>query len=932
MKRWMAYKFFLQNNINAFAVLLFVAALTNNTCHGQKPMAGNLQCEYRANPPGVESVSPNISWQISSGKRNTMQTAYRVLVADNLHSIQNNRGTAWDSKKVLSAQSIQVIYNGVKLEPSKTYYWKVMIWDNKGDSSSWSEPAKWQMGLLKASDWKGAQWIGYEKMPDSFRLRPLSSESKRTPIKDILPLFRKEFTINKPVKKASVFIAGLGHFDLSVNGKKCGDHFLDAGWTNYDKQALYVTFDVTAELKKGMNAMGVMLGNGFYFIPGERYLKLQLAYGFPKLICRMLIEYADGSSEDIVSDPSWKTTPGPVTFSSIYGGEDYNANLEQPGWDTPLFNDKAWKNTIIVDGPPVLNAQTAEPLKIFEHFAPKSINQPKPGVWVYDVGQNASGIPGITLKGKKGSVVRLWPAELLDTNGTITTKPIGAPVYFDYTLKGGGEESWQPRFMYYGFRYVQVEGAVPPGQDNPGNLPVIVSLKLLHSRNAAARVGAFSCSNEMFNKTDRLIDWAVQSNMSSVLTDCPHREKLGWLEEAHLMGPSIRYNYDIGSLCRKIVRDMMNTQTADGLVTSIAPEYGVFGGAFRDSPEWGSNSIIMPWYVYEWYGDKQLLEEAYPMMQRYIAYLQRKSKDNILYFGLGDWYDIGPKEPGPSQLTPGGITATAFYYYDLSLLSKIAALLGKQQDASQYEEMAVEVRKNYNNKFFNIVTKQYGTGSQTANAIAVYMNLAEPQYKDSVVANIVKDIRKRNNSITAGDIGYRYLLRVLDDNGMADVIFDMNSNASVPGYGYQLERGATALTESWQAYTNASNNHMMLGHLMEWFYSGLAGIRPAKNAVAFKEMEIRPQPAGNITAAKASYYSPYGLITCDWKKDNSSFEISVTIPVNTTAIIYLPAKQNSVIKEGGKLLTKNNTIKIIRFENERALVQVGSGKYHFNVQ
>jgi hypothetical protein len=377
---------------------------------------------------------------------------------------------------------------------------------------------------------------------------------------------------------------------------------------------------------------------------------------------------------------------------------------------------------------------------------------------------------------------------------------------------------------------------------------------------------------------------------------------------------------------------MINAQTADGLVPDIAPEYAVFGGPFRDSPEWGSNSIIMPWYIYEWYGDKQLLEEAYPMMQRYIKYLESKSKDGILSHGLGDWYDIGPKEPGPSQLTPRGITATAIYYYDLTIIKNIATLLGKEQDASNYDEMATKIRTAYNNKFFNAATKQYGTGSQTSNAMSVYMNLVEPQYKDAVVDNIVKELRSRKNSLTAGDIGYRYLLRVLDDNGRSDVIYDMNSNDAVPGYGYQLKRGATALTESWQAYDNASNNHMMLGHLKEWFFSGLAGIRPAKDAVAFNEIEIRPQPVGDVTSAKASYLSPYGMIKSDWKKTSNRFELITEIPANTTAVIYLPAKENSMITEGSKPVNQIKDIKLLRFENGQALIQVGSGKYEFEIK
>lgn len=912
-------------------LLLYFLLLSSLPLPAQNMSVKKLQCEYLNNPLGVASLQPKLSWQLIASGRNIQQSAYRILVADNNASIQQNTGNIWDSQKVLSDQSIQVLYGGQKLQPAKTYYWKVMVWDNNNHASAWSGEGVWQMGLPTPADWKGAQWIAYDSMPDSLRITPLHSEQKRMPAKDVLPLLRKAFTIHKAVKKATVFIAGLGHFELSVNGKNAGDHFLDPGWTNYSKHALYVTFDITRKVQKGNNVLGVMLGNGFYFIPGDRYRKLQLSYGFPKMICRMLVEYADGAAEDIISDHSWKTAPGPVTFSSIYGGEDYNAGLEQPGWNAPSFSDRLWKAALTVDGPPMLNAQTAEPVKIFNHFTPKKITQPKTGAWVYDVGQNASGIPFISVKGNKGAVVRLWPAELLDENGLVTTTPIGAPVYFDYTLKGEGTETWQPKFMYYGFRYVQVEGAVPEGKPNPDHLPVVLTLEALHTRNAAARVGEFSCSKDLFNKTDALIDWAITSNMSSVLTDCPHREKLGWLEEAHLVGPSIRYNYDIAGLCRKVIRDMMHAQTADGLVPDIAPEYAQFGGGFRDSPEWGSNSIIMPWYMYEWYGDKQLLEEAYPMMQRYVAYLQTKAKNGILSHGLGDWYDIGPKEPGPSQLTPRGITSTAIYYYDITLLGKIAALLGRQQDAADYGQLASTVQTAYNNTFFNATTKQYGTGSQTANAISVYMNLVAPQDKDSVIGNLVKQIRGHNNSLSAGDIGYRYVLRVLDENNLSNVIYDMNSNAEVPGYGYQLARGATALTESWQAFKNASNNHMMLGHIKEWFFSGLAGIRPAKDAVAFKAIEITPGPVGDVTAAAASYQSPYGMIVSDWKKTGSTFTLHAEIPPNTTAEIWLPATNNAVITEGGRALSAIKALKLLRYDNGRAVIRAGSGSYHFTV-
>lgn len=894
----------------------------------------HLQVEYRQNPLGVDAEKPQLSWQLVSKQRGVMQSAYRILVADEPILLQKNTGNIWDSKKVSSDASIQISYAGKKLEPNKTYYWKVMIWDEKGTASAWSAPASWQMGLLAGADWKGAEWIGYENMPDSLRIFPFAhgeGDKKLGKREDVLPLLRKEFAVKKGVKKATLFVSGLGQFELSLNGKKVGDHFLDPGWTLYDKHALYVTFDITGQIKPGQNAVGVMLGNGFYYIPGERYRKITGAFGYPKMICRLALEFTDGSTEDIVSDTSWKATPGPVTFSSIYGGEDYDATKEQTGWDTPGFNDKKWRAAVTVKGPEKLQAQSAFPLKIFDRFEAKKITEPKPGVWLYDLGQNASGIPRITVRGKKGAKVVLRPAELITASGLADQSAVGEPVFFNYTLKGAGMESWQPQFMYYGFRYVQVEGAVPEGKPNPKGLPVITDLQGLHTRNAAPTIGKFTCSNELFNKTFHLIDWAIRSNTASVLTDCPHREKLGWLEEAHLVGASIRYNYDIASLCRKVVRDMMNAQTADGLIPDIAPEYVQFDGGFRDSPEWGSNSIIMSWYLYEWYGDKQVLAEAYPMMQRYAAYLGKKSKNGLLTHGLGDWYDIGPKPPGESQLTPKGVTATAIYYYDLSILTKVARLLNKPADVKQYEELAKGVKKVFNDTYFHADTKQYATGSQTANAMAVYMNLVEPADKAAVVDNIVKDLKERNNSLTAGDIGYRYLLRVLDEAGRSDVIYAMNNRNDVPGYGFQLAKGATALTESWQGARDASNNHFMLGHLMEWFYSGLGGIKSAGNTVAFREINIKPELVGDVTSAKASYQSPYGLIATDWKKTGNRFYLEVTIPTNTSATVFLPAKSASSVTESGKALKGQKGFEILTAKNGSVPVKVGSGVYRFEV-
>jgi alpha-L-rhamnosidase len=674
-----------------------------------------------------------------------------------------------------------------------------------------------------------------------------------------------------------------------------------------------------------------MLGNGFYYIPKQkkRYKKLLVQYGYPKMICRLLISYTDGSSENLVSDESWKSAAGPVTFSSIYGGEDYDANKEQKDWDKPSFKDGTWSKSFKTTGPERLNAQKAGPVKIFENFSPQKIAKVHTG-WVYDLGQNASGIARISLRGKKGDTVKITPAELIEADGTVNQKATGKPYYFTYVLKGGGLETWQPRFTYYGFRYLQIEGAVPEGESGAGNLPVLTELKGLHVRNAAEEAGTFNSSSALFNRTAKLIGWSIKSNMMSVFTDCPHREKLGWLEELHLMGSSLRYTYQVQNLLAKSVQDMALAQTNTGLVPEISPEYTVFtwgGDMFRDSPEWGSSSIIVPWYMYEWYGDKKGLANSYPMMKKYGAYLRNKAKGNILSQGLGDWYDLGPKPPGVSQLTTMGLTATAIYYYDLNILVKTALMLGRAADAAAYQKLAGAVKLAFNRKFFDPKTKNYATGSQTANAMAVYMKLVAPEDKAAVTDHIVEDIRRNKNSLTSGDIGYRYLLRVLEDAGRSDVICEMNSRDDVPGYGYQLARGATALTESWQALPSVSNNHFMLGHLLEWFYSGLGGIRQENDAVAFKHIKIHPDMVKGVTHAETSYASPYGLISTAWKKEGTGLSLDVEIPANTTATIYIPATAGQQLIEGNKTAPSAQ----LRYEKGRILIRTGSGKYHFTV-
>ncbi|MDR2037322.1 MAG: glycoside hydrolase family 78 protein [Bacteroidales bacterium] len=910
------------------SVLVFFTACTAN--QETEIFLSHLTCEQAINPLGIETPSPSLGWQITSEGREIRQKAYRILVSDHPDTLKRDNGNYWDSGTQYSDNSLQVFYAGRKLQPAGTYYWKAKVWDKNGNESPWSDISTWQMGLTDAAGWKGAQWIALQELPKEKKVVPGihgRGSNALGNMEDLLPLFRKDFKVEKTLRKATAFISGLGHFEMNLNGKKVGDHFLDPGWTSYEQYALYVTFDITSYLQQGENVCGIMLGNGFYHTPRERYLKCVVSHGYPKAICRLLMEYTDGTSSEVITDASWKATSSPITFSSIYGGEDYDARLERKGWDMPGYDACKWQQALIVEGPP-LQPQTATPLKVMDTIAPVRVFRSKKGDWIYDLGQNASGIIRLSIKGKEGKQIKIWPGELLDDDSIVTQRASGSPFWFGYTTAGNGTEVWQPRFTYYGFRYLMLEGAVPEGSENSGQLPVVTGICGLHTRNSAPQTGTFTCSNDLFNRIFRLIDWSVRSNMASVLTDCPHREKLGWLEVAHLMGSSIQYNYNINRMYHKIIDDMRASQLPNGLVPDIAPEIVVFAGGFRDSPEWGSAYVILPWYLYQWYGDQRPMRKNYEGMKRYINYLGSTADQHIVSHGLGDWFDLGPKSPGESQLTSKGVTATAIYYYNVCIMQKTARILGYQEDEAHFTQLGKEIKSAFNQRFFNTETKQYDQGSQTANAMAIYMDLVEPQYRKDVFLNIMNDLKERNYSQTPGDIGFRYFLRVLESEGASETIYTINHREDVPGYGFQLAKGATALTESWAALRYVSNNHCMLGHLMEWFYSGIAGIRQSENSVAFKEIVIRPEPVGDLTSASATFMSPYGKIASEWKKENGKFYLDVEIPANTSALVHFPLGNIKRLKENGQAFRS----RIIKDTKGHKAIRIGSGKYNFSIE
>jgi hypothetical protein len=887
-----------------------------------------LRCEYRDAPLGVDVAQPRLSWIVTAGanERGQKQTAYQIQVASSGELLSADKPDLWDSGKTTSDDSFQIAYGGKALSSLQSCAWRVRAWDRDDQPSQWSKPETWTMGLLSAGDWK-AKWID----------RGLGLAA--TQPSAAMPWFRKELSVNKPVRRALIAICGLGQFELQVNGAKVGDDMLQPGWTNYRKTCLYVLYDVTNQLKQGSNALGVMLGNGMYNVtggPGQRYLKFKGSFGQPKMVAQVQIEYTDGTSDTIGTDDSWKSGDSPVTFSSIYGGEDEDGQLETPGWDQPRFDDSSWSKAVACDGPGgelSCIKDSAPPIRVAQVFEPVKITQPKPGTYVYDMGQNCAQIPLIKVRGPKGAKVRIEPAELLGEDGMINprTGSKREGTFCVYTLRGDPNgETWQPRFFYMGCRYWQLTGAEPAKQlDGVSDAAVMLDFKGQFVTSISPVVGEFSCSNDMFNRTSTLIRWAMRSNMMSVLSDCPHRERLGWLEQDHLVGPSLQYNFDVAALQTKICHDISEAQTPDGLVPDIAPEYTKFSGGFRDSPEWGAAAVLVPWQMYQAYGDVQVLRDRYDTMRRYVDYLHGKSQDGgLLDSGLGDWYDLGPKKPGISQLTPIGLTATAFLYRDAVVVSDVARLLGRADDAENYLAMANGVRDAFNGKYYNRDKKNYSTGSQAADAIPLVFGMVPEADRAAVLDDLVQDIRRHDNGLTAGDVGYRYVLRALADGGRSDVIYDMNCRDDRPGYGYILKLGATALTESWSG--GNSQDHFMLGHIMEWFYSDLAGIQQASDSVGWKKIVIKPTPVGDVTWAKATFDSIRGKITSDWKRDgDGTFHLNVTIPPGATATVEIPAKSADAVSEGGKPAGAASPAKFVRMDGNRAIFAIESGDFAF---
>ena len=742
--------------------------------------------------------------------------------------------------------------------------------------------------LLFAQDYfGGAQWIGAitrkdAKIPQGRQysgnvIKETKAEwDKADPLSRRSIILRRSFKPYKTVKHAELRICGLGFYEATINGEKVGDSEFAPTWSDYDKTVFFNVYDVTQQIRQGDNELRVLLGNGFYNEQGGRYTKLKVSFGPPTLLYFLYLTYDDGLREHIYSDQKWQWTESPITFNSIYGGEDYDARLEAT---------EDWKPVVLMEGPEGrLRPQIAHSTKLMERYPVKQTVH-KDSILVFDMGQNLAGYPEITVQGHAGKQLKMTTGETLDKNGLVDQRQTGRPHYYTYILKGERvregegekEEIWHPRFSYYSFRYLQIEG----------DIDVLKKVESCFVYNSAERIGSFECSNLRINATHQIIDRAIRSNWQAVWTDCPSREKLGWLEQDWLNGEALVYNYDARHMIEQTMQNMADAQHEDGSMPEIAPEYTQFTGSwarpFQESPEWGGAIIALPMLYWQHYGDISLADHYYNEMKRYVDYLATQDSCFILNMGLGDWFDYGPGKAGFAKNTPVSLVSTAHYYQWMCYMYVLAKHLGHKQDAESYNLRADSIRQSFNRTFYDAKKKTYATGSQCSLALPLYLKMVPESDYQAVLQNLIKDIKAHGNRLTTGDIGSRYLYYVLANNDQRELLYTMLNHDDVPGYGYQIKKGHTTLTEQWNPDLGASMNHFMMAHIENLLIPDLLGIRRIGELI-----EIHPHPVGDLTWCKGSTMSAYGEVKVSWQITNGIFTLDIDIPVGGFADVYLP--------------------------------------------
>jgi len=879
--------------------------------------------DHKVNPVGIDNRQPRFSWKIIPIGKNIMQTAYFLRVSTD-EKFSSSK-IIWQSGKVESDESILHLYQGPDLKSGQRYFWQVKIWDNEGKESKWSTVAYWEMGLLSKSEWK-AKWIEMEG--DTLRYSPS-------------PHFRKEFSITKSIASARIYVTSHGFYELQLNGKKVGDQVLTPGWTSYSKRLQYQVYDITDNLSKGNNAIAAVLGDGWYRGTlgwGNNWAVYGKRLG---ILLQLRITYTDGSESVIVTDESWKASnEGAIRMNDIYNGETYDATKKLTGWNLPGYNDKNWQsvktgnynngNLIASEGPPIKKIQEIKPVKIFR--TPK-------GNLVVDMGQNMVGWLKLKVSGNKGTVVTLRHAEVMDEFGEFyTTNLRAAKCQLTYILAGTGEELYEPRFTFMGFRFVEVTGF--PGDLTTDNLIGVV----VHSDMSVT--GSYECSNPLINQLQHNIQWGQKGNFVDVPTDCPQRdERLGWTGDAQAFSRTAAYNMDVSSFFTKWLKDVATDQKPGGEIPDVIPDILNRQGSATAQPSagWGDVAVIVPWTMYLVYGDKHFLENQYPSMKAWVEYIRTRAGDSCIWKGgskYGDWLFYHP--PVNNHTEPDGYTehdfiATAFYAYSTSLIAEAAKLLGKTDDAKIYSDLFNKIKKVFINEYVTGAGR-VGTNSQTSYVLALKFNLLPDNLRKNAARFLADDIKSRKNHLSTGFLGTPYLCHVLSDNGYTDVAYDLLLQESYPSWLYPVKMGATTIWERWDGEKTDSTfqdpgmnsfNHYAYGAIGDWMYRVSAGIETM--GPGYRHIIIQPHPTNKLTYSKASFESPYGTIASGWERRDGKVKVKVIIPANTIATIILPVASADKVTESGKQLSQNIYLKNIKTSDRKLIMEAGSGDYSFEI-
>ncbi len=916
---------------------LIVAVGTPRTSTADDLHARNLRCEYRIDPLGVDSPNPRLSWTLISESRGQQQTAFRVLVATSTPALARGDADLWDSGKVESKDSLQIAYQGKQLSSGLACFWKVRVWDARGMPSEWSLPAKWETGLLESADWEGV-WIN-----DG---RPNPEKDEDFYGDDPAPLFRKLFTITENVVRARLFISGLGYYEASVNGKRVGRSVLDPGWTAFEKRVFYSTHDVTDLVRAGENVLGVTLGNGWYNpLPlkmwGRLNLREHLACGRPRLMAQLNVELADGTSVSVASDETWKVGHGPLLRNNIYLGEVHDARLEIAGWDLTGFNDSTWQSASVAIEPiGVLQAQPQPPIEVTADLKPIALSEPEPGVFIFDMGVNFAGWVRLKHDAPAGTRIALRHGELLNEDGTLNplTSVCGQikarseknvdrrsaawplPVAWQGDViiaRGGADQTWTPRFAFHAFRYVEVTG-LPAKPD----LDMVTGLRL----NAAVEeVGSFACSDEMLNEIQRMCCRTFLSNLFSVQSDCPHRERFGYGGDIVATCDALMLNFDMAAFYAKTVGDWADAARDDGMLTDTAP----FVGIQYCGVGWAMVHPLLLNKLYQYYGNRRLIVEQYEVSRRWLDLVAAQNPELIVGKGLSDHEGLAP--------CPSGPMVTPLFAESARLVARLAGILGRSGDQRKYTRLADSIRQAYVDKYLDARTGRFEPGTQAGQAFGLYLGMAPAETRSAAIDFLLADIGKRDGHLSTGILGTKFMLDVLSREGHVGTAYSMVTKNEFPGWGFMLENGATTLWEHWALSDNTfSHNHPMFGSVSEWFYKWLGGIQPHRSVVGFDRIVIRPQIIDALDWVDASYRSARGLIACSWKRTGKTIVMDVTIPPNTRASIHVPAERLGDVREigldeGGMGVpaAEAEGVRATRVAGRAAIFEVEPGRYRF---